>query len=308
MLESFQREILRALAGNRSSDSYVAGGSALNRNTPRLSRDLDVFHKSVSLIDSAVERDLGTLRGDGYAVERLRETSTMREWAVSGTNGRSTKLQWTRDTSWLYFPPVPDPEFGFVLAFEDLAVNKMAAAADRGRMRDFHDLAALDLMGVRPWALALAAMGKDAELSPPAVLERCRRLLKQAGEDDEDPEYEGPSVAWPNVRFFMSRRLDEDLKVLDGFRWTDWAGCLPLDRATGRMPLDLTPETLRGCDKLRASPTGSWPTSPSISTEMLRRATHPALDGVTLDMRALLAARAEQPDADPKFTDAKPGP
>lgn len=306
MLESFQREILRVLAGNRSSDSYIAGGSALNRNTPRRSRDLDVFHKSVSLIDAAIERDLGTLRGHGYNVERLRETSTMREWAVSGADG-ATKLQWTRDTSWLYFPPVPDPEFGFVLAFEDLAVNKIAAAADRGRLRDFHDLAALDLLGVPPWALALAAMGKDAELSPPAVLERCRRLLKQAGEDDEDPEYEGPSIAWANIRFFLNRRFDEDLKILDGFRWTEWAGAMPLDRSTGRMPLNLTPEALRSCDRLRASPSGSWPTSPSISTEMLRRATHPGLDGVTLDMRTLLAARVAQAGADPRPEGDTPG-
>lgn len=83
----------------------------------------------------------------------------MREWVIAGDRGQTTKIQWARDTSWLFFPPVMDPEFGCALSFEDLAVNKMSAAADRGRIRECYDLAALDLLGAKLWVLALLGPG-----------------------------------------------------------------------------------------------------------------------------------------------------
>ena len=49
-LTALQEEILRLLARNRieNAESYVAGGLALNYklSTPRLSRDIDIFHDS----------------------------------------------------------------------------------------------------------------------------------------------------------------------------------------------------------------------------------------------------------------------
>ena len=299
MLDPFQSSVLQVLAANRSTDSFVAGGAALNRDGPRQSRDIDIFHATVALIDAAVARDLDALRRVGWQVQRDRETSTLREWTVFDSGGQATKIQWTRDTSWLFFPCVADPEFGFMLSFEDLAVNKMSAAADRGRRRDYHDLAALDLLGAHPWLLALAVMGKDAELSPEAVLERALRLLRDAGDDDEDPEYEGPSLSWAAVRARMTRRLREDLATLRGFRWLEWAGALPLDGLTGRMALAITPADLVACTKGRATPTGTWPIILAASSDMLRHARHPSLDGVTLDLSgyeaAWLADRAQPP-------------
>ena len=288
MLDPFQQQILRLIAANRSPDSVIAGGGALNRAGPRRSRDLDIFHKTVAMIDAAQERDLATLRQAGFETTRLRETATSREWLVAGPAGAATRLQWTRETSWLFFPAIPDPEFGYTLSFEDLAVNKMSAAADRGRIRDYHDLAALDRLGAPPWVLALAAMGKDAELSPPAVLDRARRLLAQAGVDDEDPDYEGPGIPWPVLRRHMHRRLQEDLDLLAGMDWIGWAGVLPIDRATGRLALHLTPATIQGCGKARASPAGSWPSSPALAGEMLRAARHPGLRAVRLDLDTLI--------------------
>lgn len=287
MLEPFQRELLRFLAANRSPSSFVAGGSALNRDTPRLSRDIDIFHRTVAEIDAACSRDLHALKSAGYEVERVRETSTMREWTVSDGYGQATRIQWTRDTAWLFFPPVPDPDFGFVLSFEDLAVNKLAAAADRGRRRDYHDLLALDLQGANLWVLALASMGKDAEFSPVATLERALRLLRQAGEDDEDPDYEGPSLSWETVRAEMQSRLEAALSTLASFEWTGWAGALVLDAKHGRLPLNITPKDLPGCQRGRATPGGAWPTTLAASTDMLRQATHPALAGVSLDLSQL---------------------
>ena len=296
MLDPFQSQVLQILATSRSADSYVAGGAALNRDGTRQSRDIDIFHHTVALIDAAMARDLDALRRAGWEVRRDRETSTLREWTVRGDAGQATKIQWTRDTSWLFFPVVADAEFGFMLAFEDLAINKMSAAADRGRRRDYHDLAALDLLGAHPWLLALAVMDKDAELSPEAVLERALRLLRQAGDDDEDPDYAGPSLSWAAVRTRMARRLREDLAILRGFRWLEWAGALPLDGLTGRMALRIAPADLPGCIKGRASPTGTWATILATSSDMLRHARHPSLVGVNLDLSGYEAAWLAEAD------------
>ena len=42
-LTRLQAHALRVLAAQRSPDSYVAGGVALNRTGPRFSRDIDIF-------------------------------------------------------------------------------------------------------------------------------------------------------------------------------------------------------------------------------------------------------------------------
>jgi hypothetical protein len=43
-LSKIQTDILRLLAVHRDPESYVAGASPLNRNAPRMSADIDVFH------------------------------------------------------------------------------------------------------------------------------------------------------------------------------------------------------------------------------------------------------------------------
>jgi hypothetical protein len=56
-LSEFQRNICRLLANHRllSGGSYVAGGAALNEvpRTPRLSRDLDLFHDMAAALVAA---------------------------------------------------------------------------------------------------------------------------------------------------------------------------------------------------------------------------------------------------------------
>ncbi len=43
-LTQLQRRIMAVLASNRTRTSYVAGGLVLNRDWPRMSDDIDVFH------------------------------------------------------------------------------------------------------------------------------------------------------------------------------------------------------------------------------------------------------------------------
>ena len=43
-LSSLQVRILRALSSQRDPESYVAAGIVLNRDGPRVSEDIDIFH------------------------------------------------------------------------------------------------------------------------------------------------------------------------------------------------------------------------------------------------------------------------
>lgn len=63
-LTPFQREVLRLLAGNRSPDSYLAGGAALHfrPDSHRFSNDLDFFHDSEERVASAFAADEARLR------------------------------------------------------------------------------------------------------------------------------------------------------------------------------------------------------------------------------------------------------
>ena len=71
-LTAQQEEILRLLARNRieNPESYVAGGLALNYklDTPRLSRDIDIFHDSKETMVRSWEMDKAVLVASGFAV------------------------------------------------------------------------------------------------------------------------------------------------------------------------------------------------------------------------------------------------
>ena len=53
-LTKLQSEVLRALAAQRSPDSYIAGGIALNHDGPRFSRDIDIFQDSQQRLEAAL--------------------------------------------------------------------------------------------------------------------------------------------------------------------------------------------------------------------------------------------------------------
>ncbi len=54
-ISKFQSDVLRLLAAQRSPDSYIAGGIAINRQGPRFSADVDIFHDSIARQESAVK-------------------------------------------------------------------------------------------------------------------------------------------------------------------------------------------------------------------------------------------------------------
>jgi hypothetical protein len=138
-LGKFQSDVLRVLAAQRSPDSYIAGGVAINREGPRFSGDIDIFHDSEARLEAAANTDAAALTAAGYAVtwERVREGK--RDATVS-RGSEAIPLEWVTDATFRFFPTQSDELFGYVLHPVDLATNKASAAADRRVPRDVVDL------------------------------------------------------------------------------------------------------------------------------------------------------------------------
>jgi len=152
MLTTFQQDVLRAIAPNRTPESHTTGGAALNRDRRRLTGDADIFHDVADAVRASAEADARTLRAAGYgvaedpALRHLASPSFMER--IVSRDGGATRLQWAADSAVRFLPPVQDPLLGYRLSDPDLAVNKVLALAGRA-----------------------AAPGKDPGFSAPLLLE-----------------------------------------------------------------------------------------------------------------------------------------
>lgn len=176
-LTSFQRELLGAIAANRSPDSVLFGGAALNLKDPRLSNDLDIPHPTRDAVKFAYSLDQKTLSAAGCTV-------TQTEWsrpekgfvqAIVTRQNEQTLIDWTQDSAWRFFPAVRDEEVGWRLHDADLAVNKVLALAGRREPRDYYDIVRLHQRGVSLAALAWAAPAKDPGFTPDLILDEISR-------------------------------------------------------------------------------------------------------------------------------------
>jgi hypothetical protein len=177
-LSEYQRGICQLIAANRrdSGESYVAGGVALNTllNTPRLSRDIDLFHDTDTALITSWLADRQLLQAAGYAVAVLLEMAAFVE-AVVSRRDESVLIQWARDSAFRFFPLIEDELFGLVLHPFDLAINKVLALAGRLEPRDWIDVLNchdhIQPLGYLVWA----ACGKDPGFSPTSLLAAARR-------------------------------------------------------------------------------------------------------------------------------------
>ena len=71
-LSKLQEEILRLLAAHRDPESYVAGSTPLNREAPRSSGDIDIFHDREARVARAAEEDSALLQAQGFSLQWLR--------------------------------------------------------------------------------------------------------------------------------------------------------------------------------------------------------------------------------------------
>ena len=122
-LSDIQREILRLLAAHRNPESYVAGGVALNRDGPRYSADIDIFHDREESVAAAADADAALLVKSGFAVKWLRREPGI-HGAIVERGDQRTKLEWVRDSDFRFFPTLHDDVFGYVLHAVDIATNK----------------------------------------------------------------------------------------------------------------------------------------------------------------------------------------
>lgn len=104
-LTESQAQVLRIIAANRSVNSHVAGGLALNSSpeTTRFSKDIDLFHDVEEAVAQASEIDCETLAKEGFTIERqLWEPTYRRAWVARA--GQGVKIEWAaacaKDTGW----------------------------------------------------------------------------------------------------------------------------------------------------------------------------------------------------------------
>ncbi len=132
-------DILSLIAAHRDPESDVAGSTPLNRDVPRFSSDIDLFHDREQPVALAAEQDCSLLEKHGYQLEWIRREPTI--FAVLTRRGNeSTKLEWVVDSDFRFSPTMRDETFGFVLHPVDLATNKVGAAYGRREPRDIVDL------------------------------------------------------------------------------------------------------------------------------------------------------------------------
>jgi hypothetical protein len=175
-LSPFQRRVFEVIAKNRSPDSYVAGATIIHReaDSPRYSRDVDLFHDAAEDVAANAQIDAAALKKAGYEVVFSVQQAGFQR-AVISRDEESLRLEWATDSAFRFFPLVPDPQLGFRLHDADAATNKVLAAASRDKVRDIVDLLYLNRtyipLGVAIWA----ACGKDEGLTPELILEQLKR-------------------------------------------------------------------------------------------------------------------------------------
>lgn len=121
-LTKLQSHALRLLAAQRTPDSYIAGGVALNREGPRFSGDIDIFQDTEQRLQAAAAADERTLTAAGLKLSWKKIVTGKREAELEGLGDRM-RLEWVHDAPFRFFPPQRDELFGYVLHPVDLATS-----------------------------------------------------------------------------------------------------------------------------------------------------------------------------------------
>ncbi len=231
-LTRFQIEVLRVLAGGRSPDSYVAGGTVINAaaTAPRFSGDVDVFHDAAASVARSVAADAQTLFANGFTVTwQLRLEAFAR--ALVQRDGEACKLEWTADSAFRFFPTEPDPTCGWRLHPLDAATNKILALVGRREPRDYVDAVYLHRTQLSFGALCWAAAGKDAGFTPAMLVELAARSTHYR-QEEIDALYLATPVDALALKAQWLVALEQARELVTRLPAAD-VGCLYLD-ASGR--------------------------------------------------------------------------
>jgi hypothetical protein len=265
-ISKFQSDVLRLLAAQRSPDSYIAGGIAINRQGPRFSADIDIFHDSTARQESAIKADEAALIAAGYTITWPPHQRTGKHEATIDKDGEQMQLEWVTDSAFRFFPTQPDELFGYVLHPVDLATNKASAAADRRVPRDVVDLVTIHENILPLGAVVAAACGKFIGTTPEEMLAEIIRHSRFTGEEFQVLATEQPI----DVRALHRRIRDmiEDAENFIAKLPSDAVGVVFMEGDTPVQP-DVT--ALDRYQRNPGAPSGLWPSSSDISHAMLER-------------------------------------
>ena len=266
-LTDLQKRILKAVAANRDPENYVAGRAVLDVNTDRFSDDIDLFSDRKEDLDRVAGWDEKSLRQTGLSVNWQRRNDTFRRAQV-GIDQDSTRVDWSFDSDYRFFPTEKDEIFGYRLHPVDQATNKIIAAIDRSETRDILDLKTISESILSLGPVAWAAAEKSPGRSPDMIIQELRRkaALRQEQIDEENL-----------IRMVDAGNLNNWLRE-DCDRAQKWIGSIPPQFDFG---LFVDPQGIPcapdfghddpGNFKIHTGArTGAWPTSPEISSEMKR--------------------------------------
>jgi hypothetical protein len=256
--------VLRLLAGRRSPDSYVAGGVPLNREGPRFSADIDVFHDGDERLVEIAEADAAIIAEAGFQVAWLFRRGTGRRTALIEGLDEKTQLEWVADADFRFFPAQPDDLFGYVLHPADLATNKASAASDRRMPRDIVDLLTIHERILPLGAVLTAAVGRFPGMTPEGMLAEIRRRSAFTAD-----EFEALATETPLDVTATRRRIRDMLDDAESFIArlpSDAVGVLFLD---GGEPVQPDPDRLERYQRHAGARRGHWPSSSAIGTAML---------------------------------------
>jgi len=265
-LSKLQSTLLKLLANQRNPESYVAGGIALNRDGPRQSRDIDIFHDRGANLVATAEADVSTLRGAGFDVTWLDEKGAGRRSAIVRKGGDSTILEWISDADYRFFPTQADETFGFVLHPVDLATNKASAAADRRVPRDIVDLLTIHETILPLGAVVNAAVGRFPGTTPEQMLAEIVRNSRFTAEEFQSLATDMPLD--PSGLHRRIRAMIEDAEAFLKELSSDDVGIVFMKDGRVMQP---DPSQRSHYVRHRPAPRGSWPSSSEIGTAMLER-------------------------------------
>lgn len=264
-LSKIQIEVLRLLAARRDPESYVAGATPLNRNAPRYSSDIDVFHDREERVASTALTDAQALTAAGYQISWLRQLPLMYSAEVA-REGASTRLEWVADSDYRFFPTVLDEMFGYVLHPVDLAMNKVMAAAGRRELRDIVDLVMIHETILPLGAVIWAAVEKAPGFTPEGLIAEIRRNSNYPAS-----EWRALSSSEPLDPKDIMVRLRAALDDATAFVLrmpTEKLGLLFLKNGRVVQP---DPDDLDEYETHAGRRQGQWPSSPEIAAAMFER-------------------------------------
>ena len=264
-LSKIQSDVLRLLAAQRYPEIYVARATPLNRDAPRYSGDIDIFHDREERVTAAALTDAQILEAAGYTVRWIRRLPTIYTAEVGQRTG-TTRLEWVVDSDFRFFPTSPDEFFGYVLHPVDLGTNKVMAAAGRREVRDLVDVLTIHHTILPLGALVWAAVEKSPGYTPEGLIAEIRRNSIYP-----DAEWRALVSAEPIDPSVVLSKLRAALDQAEAFvarMPTNKAGLLFLQDGKAVQP---DPDRLGAFETHAGQTRGHWPASPEISTAMLER-------------------------------------